>query len=223
MTIKIGEKLEKLDPADTYKLVDGADVEGFDALKTQVGQHEADKSAIDSRIGTAEQHLQTLQQTDTDLTNRVNTAEQHLQTLQQNDVTITAIAHGNTAAIQQLDQSVKSDMQVMQSNIAQKISGLHVEDIGNHAFDDINALHFIGATVSDDGSQQATITIDKQKINVSNGQEPSSKNFDVENLEFPGANLSTRDNGKIAVVATQSGINGVDVTAGGNTYNDKTA
>lgn len=44
MTIKIGEKLEKLDPADTYKLVDGADVEGFDTLKTQVDQHEQDKT-----------------------------------------------------------------------------------------------------------------------------------------------------------------------------------
>ncbi|MGL5309434.1 MAG: hypothetical protein ACRDAL_02400 [Plesiomonas shigelloides] len=223
MTIKIGEKLEKLDPADTYKLVDGADVEGFDTLKTQVDQHEADKNAIDSRVTTAEGHIQTLQQTDTDLTNRVNTAEQHLQTLQQNDVTITAIAHGNTAAIQQLDQSVKADMQVMQSDIAQKISGLHVEDIGNHAFDDINALHFIGATVSDDGSQQATITIDKQKINVSNGQEPSSKNFDVENLEFPGANLSTRDNGKIAVVALANPTTGIDVTVDGTDYADQKA
>ncbi|MGL5284319.1 MAG: hypothetical protein ACRC8W_21655 [Plesiomonas shigelloides] len=223
MTIKIGEKLEKLDPADTYKLVDGADVEGFDTLKTQVDQHEQDKNAIDSRVTTAEGHIQTLQQTDTDLTNRVNTAEQHLQTLQQNDVTITTIAHGNTAAIQQLDQSVKADMQVMQSNIAQKISGLHVEDIGNHAFDDINALHFIGATVSDDGSQQATITIDKQKINVSNGQEPSSKNFDVENLEFPGANLSTRDNGKIAVVALVNPATGIDVTVDGTDYTGQKA
>ncbi|MGL5280258.1 MAG: hypothetical protein ACRC8W_00615 [Plesiomonas shigelloides] len=223
MTIKIGEKLEKLDPADTYKLIDGADVEGFDTLKTQVDQHEADKNAIDSRVTTAEGHIQTLQQTDIDLTNRVNTAEQHLQTLQQNDVTITAIAHGNTAAIQQLDQSVKADMQVMQSNIAQKISGLHVEDIGNHAFNDINALHFIGATVSDDGSQQATITIDKQKINVSNGQEPSSKNFDVENLEFPGANLSTRDNGKIAVVALANPATGIDVTVDGADYADQKA
>ncbi|MGL5280698.1 MAG: hypothetical protein ACRC8W_02955 [Plesiomonas shigelloides] len=221
MTIKIGEKLEKLDPADTYKLVDGADVEGFPELKAQVDQHEQDKNAIDSRVTTAEGHIQTLQQTDIDLTNRVNTAEQHLQTLQQNDVTITAIAHGNTAAIQQLDQSVKADMQVMQSNIAQKISGLHVEDIGNHAFDDINALHFIGATVSDDGSQQATITIDKQKINVSNGQDPSSKNFDVENLEFPGANLNTRDNGKIAVVALDNPATGIDVTVDGTDYTDQ--
>ncbi|MGL5280618.1 MAG: hypothetical protein ACRC8W_02550, partial [Plesiomonas shigelloides] len=135
----------------------------------------------------------------------------------------TAIAHGNTAAIQQLDQDIKADMQVMQSDIAQKISGLHVEDIGNHAFDDINALHFIGATVSDDGSQQATITIDKQKINVSNGQEPSSKNFDVENLEFPGANLSTRDNGRIAVVALANPATGIDVTVDGTDYADQKA
>lgn len=133
----------------------------------------------------------------------------------------TAIAHGNTAAIQQLDQNIKADMQVMQSDIAQKISGLHVEDIGNHAFDDINALHFIGATVSDDGSQQATITIDKQKINVSNGQEPSSKNFDVENLEFPGASLNTRDNGRIAVVALANPATGIDVTVDGTDYADQ--
>ncbi|MGL5726601.1 MAG: hypothetical protein ACRCYD_01945, partial [Plesiomonas sp.] len=145
------------------------------------------------------------------LTTRVQVVESGLSST-------TAIAHGNTAAIQQLDQDIKADMQVMQSDIAQKISGLHVEDIGNHAFDDINALHFIGATVSDDGSQQATITIDKQKINVSNGQEPSSKNFDVENLEFPGASLNTRDNGRIAVVALTNPATGIDVTVDGTDY-----
>ncbi|MGL4600319.1 MAG: hypothetical protein ACRCVE_02180 [Plesiomonas sp.] len=216
MTIKIGEKLEKLDPADTYKLVDGADVEGFDTLKKQVDQHEADKSAIDSRIGTAEQHLQTLQQDGAAIAARVATAEASLSATN-------AIATGNAAAIQKVAQDNEAALQVMRSDVAQKIAGIHVEDIGNHAFDDINSLHFIGATVSDDGSQQATITIDRQRFDVSNGQQIGSTSVTVQNLEFPGAGLTTRNNGDIAVITLQSGINGVDVTAGGSTYNDKTA
>lgn len=32
MTIKIGSKIEKLNPGDSYKLMDGGDVEGFDAV-----------------------------------------------------------------------------------------------------------------------------------------------------------------------------------------------
>ncbi|MGL4470271.1 MAG: hypothetical protein ACRCYD_11355, partial [Plesiomonas sp.] len=216
MTIKIGEKLEKLDPADTYKLVDGADVEGFPELKTQVDQHEQDKNAIDSRISTAEQHLQTLQQDGAAIAARVATAEASLSATN-------AIATGNTAAIQKVAQDNEAALQVMRSDVAQKIAGIHVEDIGNHAFDDINSLHFIGATVSDDGSQQATITIDRQRFDVSNGQQIGSTSVTVQNLEFPGAGLTTRNNGDIAVITLQSGINGVDVTAGGSTYNDKTA
>ncbi|MGL5774870.1 MAG: hypothetical protein ACRCYB_05945, partial [Aeromonas veronii] len=179
MSIKIGSKIEKLNPSDTYKLVDGADVEGFDTLKGRVDQHEADKNAIDSRVKTAETEVAALQQSDTDLTNRVNTAEQHLQTLQQNDSTIAAIANGNTAAIKKVSDDTEAALQVMRSDITQKISGIHVEDIHNHAIDDITMLHFIGATVEDVALQNATVRIDKQLINVSNGQEPSSTTADV--------------------------------------------
>ncbi|MGL5773722.1 MAG: hypothetical protein ACRCYB_00040, partial [Aeromonas veronii] len=88
--------------------------------------------------------------------------------------------------------------------------------------DDITMLHFIGATVEDVALQNATVRIDKQLINVSNGQEPSSTTADVEALEFPGTTITTRDNGRIAVIATQGGISGVDVIADGVTYNDQT-
>ncbi|MGL5728006.1 MAG: hypothetical protein ACRCYD_09175, partial [Plesiomonas sp.] len=130
----------------------------------------------------------------------------------------TAIAHGNTAAIQQLDQDIKADMQVMQSDIAQKISGLHVEDIHNNAFSDINAIHAIGGTFSYDGLNQVTFTVDKQTTNVSNGQAVGSVNFDVEAFEFPGTIITTRNNGKIAVVATASQTAGIDVTVDGTNY-----
>lgn len=222
MSIKIGSQIEKLNPADTYDLIDGSDVAGFDTLKGRVDQHDTDKNAIDSRVTTVEGHIQTLQQSDTDMTNRVNTAEQHLQTLQQNDTTITAIANGNTAAIKKVSDDTEAALQVMRSDVAQKINGIHVEDIHNHAFDDITMLHFIGATVEDVALQNATVRIDKQLINVSNGQEPSSTKADVEALEFPGTTITTRDNGRIAVIATQGGSSGVDVIADGVTYNDQT-
>ncbi|MGL5525649.1 MAG: hypothetical protein ACRDCY_18030 [Aeromonas veronii] len=131
---------------------------------------------------------------------------------------------GWAALVAQMTQ-VQDAMTVVNSNVAQKLSGLHVEDIHNNAFDDIDALHFIGATVTDDGSRQVTITIDPT-FNVSNGQEQRSTSVDVESLEFPGATITTRNNGKIAVVAIQqqatsatpaSGVvvsNGVDVYSG---------
>ncbi|MGL4894484.1 MAG: hypothetical protein ACRC47_06545, partial [Shewanella sp.] len=130
---------------------------------------------------------------------------------------------GWAALVAQTTQ-VQDAMAVVNSNVAQKLSGLHVEDIHNNAFDDIDALHFIGAKVTDDGSRQVTITIDPN-FNVSNGQEPSSTSVDVESLEFPGATITTRNNGKIAVVAVPqapsatpaSGVvvsNGVDVYSG---------
>lgn len=210
MTIKIGEKLEKLDPADTYKLIDGADVEGFDTLKTQVDQHEQDKNAIDSRIGTAEQHLQTLQQDGVAIGARVTATN--------------AIATGNTAAIQQLDQSVRADMQVMQSNIAQKISGIHVEDVHNNAFDDITALHFTGATLTDEHGGNVNIVIDPT-INVSNGQSAGATNYNVKGVEFPGATITQRDpsGANIAVVALTSPpppVSGVSITDGTTTVSD---
>lgn len=211
MTIKIGGKLEKLDPADTYKLVDGSDVDGFPELKAQVDQHETDKTAIDNRMNTAEQHLQTLQQDSTAITTRVTAAETSLSATN-------AIATGNTAAIKKVSDDTQLALQVMNSNIAQKISGVHVEDIHNNAFDDINSLHFIGATVSYDGHQQTTIHIDEQTLNVSNGQTPGSTAVDVENLEFPGAAITTRDNGKIAVVALTNSATGIDVTVDGTDY-----
>lgn len=104
--------------------------------------------------------------------------------------------------------------QVIQSNIAQKISGIHIEDVDNNAFDDITALHFDGAEVSDDGGKQATVTI-KPRLNVSNGQTPSSNNYDVTALEFPGSTLSTRNNGSIGVVNIEKS-NNIDVYQNGS-------
>lgn len=106
----------------------------------------------------------------------------------------------NTWTAAKINSSLQETTQILQNNIAQKISGIHVEDVNNNAFDDINSLHFIGAEVSDDdGTQQVTVTI-KPEFNVSNGQDPSSTAFNVKALEFPGAALSTRNDGKIAVV-----------------------
>ena len=209
MSIKIGSKIEKLNPSDTYKLVDGADVDGFDTLKTQVDQHEADKNAIDSRIGTAEQHLQTLQQDGAAIAARVSAAETSVSATN-------AIAVGNTAAIKKVSDDVDLSIKTLESDVAQKISGIHVEDVANNAFDDINSLHFIGATVSHDSGNQASVTIDPT-FNVSNGQTTDSVNFNVEDLEFPNATITTRNNGKIAVITTAGGATpdtGIIVSAG---------
>lgn len=125
------------------------------------------------------------------------------------------VEHVEVDKIKQDIQSLQTADQVLQSNINQKIAGIHVEDVDNNAFDDITALHFVNATVSDDGSQQATITI-APKIEVSNGQELDSKSITVESLEFPDAILSTRNNGKIGVIdiPTNSGTTGIIIDNG---------
>lgn len=101
--------------------------------------------------------------------------------------------------ISQVKDIIQTTSQVLQSDIAQKINGLHVEDVDNNSFDNIKALHFDGAEVSDDGGDQVTVTV-HPKFAVSNGQSIGSDSYEVSNLEFPGATLTTKDDGKIAVV-----------------------
>ncbi|MGL5282382.1 MAG: hypothetical protein ACRC8W_11670 [Plesiomonas shigelloides] len=101
----------------------------------------------------------------------------------------TATAAGNTTAIQQLSQSTQSSLQVMRSDIAQKISGLHVEDASNHAFDDIASLHFDGGEVSFDSGNQVTVRI-KPKFSVANGQTPESTSVSGNALIFPSSTIT---------------------------------
>ncbi len=119
-------------------------------------------------------------------------------------------------ALETLVQDLQNGQQILESNINQKLNGLHVEDIDNNAFDDITALHFVGATVSDDGSQQATITVSPE-FDLMNGQEEDSTSVKVKSLEFPDATITTRNNGEIGIVdikvPAQEGIildNGTD-------------
>lgn len=150
-----------------------------------------------------------------DNTKRIQTAEGHIQSLQtsvgKNDSDISALyapdkstfdskvedhlatPKSDISALQAKSQQLSAADGVLQSNIDQKISGIHIEDEDNNAFDDINSLHFIGAEVSDDGSQQATITV-KPKITVANGQDPDSVSLEGNSLIFPGDTISADPN-----------------------------
>lgn len=136
MVIRVGDKIQKLNNQDTYKLMDIDDVEGASDIKNKVS-------------------------------------------------------------------SLEAGQQVLQNNIDQKLDGIHLEDIEGNAYDDIKAITFTGATVTDATEGDAHILI-TPKINVSNGQTPSSTSVEVEDLEFPGAVLTTRNSGKIAVVTQQA-------------------
>ncbi|MGL5525351.1 MAG: hypothetical protein ACRDCY_16475 [Aeromonas veronii] len=117
----------------------------------------------------------------------------------------TAIAHGNAAAIQQLSQSTQSSLQVMRSDIAQKISGIHVEDTNNNAFDDITSLNIDGGEVSFDSGNQVTIRI-RPKFSVANGQTPESTSVNGSALIFPSSTItkSSTDPDVIIVGRTDS-------------------
>lgn len=114
---------------------------------------------------------------------------------------------------------------VLENNINQKISGIHVEDVKNNALDDINSLHFVGAEVTDDGSSQATVTI-KPEFSVSNGFTPGSTSVTAKALEFSGANIGIRDPSGAAVATieipppTNSGISGITVSDGSSSASD---
>lgn len=64
------------------------------------------------------------------------------------------------AALETDDAQNKQDVARVKADIATKISGIHVEDAHNHAHDGAVALHFIGATTSDDGNGHVTVAID---------------------------------------------------------------
>lgn len=151
-----------------------------------------------------------------DNTKRIQTAEGHIQSLQtsvgKNDSDISALyapdkstfdskvedhlatPKSDISALQAKSQQLSAADGVLQSNIDQKISGIHVEDADqSNAFDDINSFHFIGAEVSDDGGKQVTVTV-KPKITVANGQEPDSVSLEGSSLIFPGDTISADPN-----------------------------
>lgn len=111
------------------------------------------------------------------------------------DYTETSEAGEINSEIQTINQDI-SDLQdadqVLQQNIDQKISGIHVEDFHGNAFDDINDIQFEGATLEDHTGQSVKVVIEPL-INVSNGPQPGDDDFNVKALEFPGATLSVRD------------------------------
>lgn len=112
--------------------------------------------------------------------------------------------------------------QVLQSDISQKISGIHVEDVDNNAFDDITALHFDGAVVSDDGSQQATITV-HPKFTVANGQSPSASSAIGNAIVFnggAGVRPDINDNNVIHVDLPSGSTTKTPFIIDGSTYNN---
>ena len=165
MSIKIGSKIEKLNPADTYPLIDGEDVDGFPALKLRVDQHDTDKSAIDSRLTTAETNAATALAGASGAATKADAATQAAST--------------NSTKI--------ADLQL---EVNKKISGIHVEDHDHsHAYDEITGLTFGDgfkirpATVAE---KDALIEYELQ-LPVGTGTGLPSI---VQLLDFPGANIA---------------------------------
>lgn len=127
MSIKIGTKIEKLHPTDTYKLLAWDDIEDTHNLKDNI-------------------------------------------------------------------DNLKSGQAILENNINMKLSGIHLEDTDNNAFDDITGITFDGAEVKDDqGTGLATVVV-KPKITVANGQEPDSTSLEGNALILEGYTLSADPN-----------------------------
>lgn len=131
------------------------------------------------------------------LTGRVSTLEGRM-----------GVAEGHLQSLQAADQ-------VLQSNINQKISGIHVEDEDNNAFDEITGLYFEGATLEDQSGGDVKVKI-SPKITVANGQEPDSTALTGNALVFDGATISSApgDANVIRVDMPSAGGSGIEIDNG---------
>lgn len=107
-------------------------------------------------------------------------------------------------------QSLEEGQQVLQSNIDQKIGGIHVEDEEGNSFDDIKSLAISGATVTDSGGTQEVNLNIKPKITVANGQGPSSSSETGNAIVIEGSTVEADPNDPNVIlvnVPIGSGIN----------------
>lgn len=166
----------------------------YDGSKWEALKH-TDLPALDARLTDAEAKISKAQ---SDITG--------LQTVSGKNAADVAAIYAKTKA--EFDSAVegkltqpKADISalqagqgVLQSNINQKISGIHVEDVDNHSFDNIDGIVFDGAEVQDDHGTGTVHVVVKPKISVADGQDPDSKTLKGNAIVFKGAAISADPN-----------------------------
>ncbi|UIS54097.1 hypothetical protein ZHX_gp37 [Edwardsiella phage vB_EpP_ZHX] len=117
-----------------------------------------------------------------------------------------------TEDLQTLAKRLDSLSTAVESNLTQKIAGIHVEDEHNNAFDDITDLHIKGGRLEDQQGQSVTLNVEPS-VGVSTGQVLGSAFYKAPTLEFPGAVVSPRDNGNILTIYPDKrhSVNGLKV------------
>ncbi|MGL5566373.1 MAG: hypothetical protein ACRDC4_11665 [Plesiomonas sp.] len=95
--------------------------------------------------------------------------------------------------------SLTASMQTLESDMQFKISGIHVEDEDNHAYDDITDINIKGGRLEDQQGSSVTIVFEPS-VGVSTGQELDSKFYKGPTIEFPGATVTPRNNGQILTI-----------------------
>ncbi len=102
-------------------------------------------------------------------------------------------------------ETLKTGQRVLESDINLKPNGLHIEDVDNHAYDDITSLHFTGAVIGDVTGSDANIII-KPKVTVADGQTPSSHSFEGTAIVFEGATVSQDPNDTDVLLVTHNSL-----------------
>lgn len=113
--------------------------------------------------------------------------------------------------------SLQSGQSVLQSNINQKIEGIHVEDTHGNDFDDITGIKLEGGTFIDDGvSQTVTMKVNPSFAIAKTGE---SSGFDVQAIEFTGdvtvGTKQTDPNVGLINITAQQGTNGIEIEQDG--------
>lgn len=111
--------------------------------------------------------------------------------------------------INQVGDQLTTSVQVLQSDINQKISGIHVEDADGNAFDDITALTFTGATVTDTTLGDAHILVSPE-FTIADGQDLDSNSITGNAIVFNGGATVRTD-------INNSKVMHVDLPSGGST------
>lgn len=116
---------------------------------------------------------------------------------------------GRVAALESAKQSMEQSLQT-------KISGIHIEDEDNNTADSARTINLSGLFIESQSGSAVTIAAKKQ-ITVSNGADQGSTTQTGEAVEFPGASIATRNEGKIVQVTFPAGSNTLIVSDKTNT------
>lgn len=189
--------------------------------------NEASLPALVGRMDVAEQHIQTLQTQNAEIKKTADKAASDVASIYAPDETtfnakvderlskpkddIKALQLTTAGHTQELNV-IGSEVKNLQDN---QFNGIHVEDVDNNSFNDIDSIIFDGADVSNQQGTKTARVVVKPKLTVANGQAPDSTSATGNAFIIKDATISVDPNDKNVVhIGVSSLGNGIIVGDG---------